>query len=148
MRDHADGFVRDSLADVAAVGHDARCDDLTDVREKPVDAIEHGAHFIARLRDRLAHLARRDRRTVVGLGREQLAERAEDARPVVEAARRPRGLCTARPGDLLRDLPRFRHRDRAHELARRGVADLERTILADFGHDRRLDDGLRDAHLR
>ena len=73
----------------------------------PVDAIEHRADLVARLHDRLADLAGRDPRALLGLGLEQVAERTDERRPArrrrvppTPAARAGRGrpsASTSRP---------------------------------------------------
>ena len=64
-----------------AVGHDTRRDDLADVLEVPVDAFEHRAHFVARLRIGLPISLVVIARALVGFGREQIAERAQRRAP-------------------------------------------------------------------
>ena len=80
------------------------------------------AHFVARLPDRLAHLARRELRALLRFLLEQVAERAA-ARAARSAYGRAAhaGCARAGPRDLLRDLARFGDRDRADELAGRGL---------------------------
>ena len=99
------------------------------VLDVPVDALEHGADLVPRLLDRLAHLARRELRALLGLGFEEIAERPEQRGPLRVRARGPGRLRGAGARDLLRDLAHFGDRDRSHDLAGRRVADLERVRL-------------------
>src|SRR6185437_4378668 len=62
VRDDADGLVSDALV----AGDGARLDDSTRMLDVPIDAFEHRAHLVARLPDRLAHLARRELRALLG----------------------------------------------------------------------------------
>ena len=108
----------------------ARRDRLAGVRDVPVDAFEHGADLVARLADRLAHLARGELRTPRprpradrGTPATRRRARRTDARPTPAARRAPR--------DLLRDLAVLGDRNRTDDLARGRIADLDRVRLRD-----------------
>ena len=80
VRDDADRLERHPFRGIAC-GHGARRDHVADVRDVPVDALEHGRDLGARLADRLAHLLRRQLRALFGLGREQVPERTQRRPP-------------------------------------------------------------------
>ena len=67
-----------------------------DVLDVPRDAFQHRAHFAAGLADRLAHLARRELRELVGLGCEQVGKaRSASARSSYGRARPARAARAA-----------------------------------------------------
>ena len=118
MRDHTDRFVGDAFLEAGVARDRSVADHVAHVRDVPVDAVQHRAYLVARLRDRLAHLARGDACALLEFHGEQVAERSENRRAIVVGTRRPGGLRGAGAADLLGDLPGLGDRHRAQQRRR------------------------------